>query len=166
MSRVRECVGSGRSRAGVALIVERSPARTSGNGARSRMIVTGTNIAVRKGCRWGMLLGLLLGITTGCSQSQERLDGEWVASQPPDTVIAVAPALNFSGNAQFDPVQVADLMASELSELPQIGVIGVSRVLAVLAEQGVERIQSPEHALQVCENLGAVSYTHLRAHET
>jgi len=102
-----------------------------------------------------MLLGLLLGVATGCSQSQERLDNEWVASQPPDIVIAVAPALDFSGSAQFDPVQVADLMASELSELPRIGVIGVSRVLAVLAEQGVERIQSPEHALQVCERLGA-----------
>jgi len=102
-----------------------------------------------------MLIGLLLVVATGCSQSQECLDGEWVASQPPDTVIAVAPALNFSGSAQFDPVQVADLMASELSELPRMGVIGVSRVLAVLAEQGVDRIQSPEHALQVCERLGA-----------
>jgi len=119
------------------------------------MIVTGTKIAVRQGCRWGALFGLLLGTVTGCSQSQECLDLEWAASQPPDIVIAVAPALNFSGSAQFDPVQVADLMASELSELPQVGVIGVSRVLAVLAEQGVERIQSPEHALQVCERLGA-----------
>lgn len=119
------------------------------------MIATGTRIADGKGCRRSVLLGVLLGIATGCSQSQERLDSEWAASQPPNTVIAVAPALNFSGSAQFDPIHVADLMASELSELAGIGVIGVSRVLAVLAEQGVERIQSPEHALQVCERLGA-----------
>jgi len=69
--------------------------------------------------------------------------------------VAVAPALNFSGSAQFDPVKVADLIASELSSFRGIGVIGVSRVLAILAEQGVGQIQSPEHALDVCDRLGA-----------
>jgi len=74
---------------------------------------------------------------------------------PPGTRVAVAPALNFSGSADFDPAKVADLMASELSSVPGAGVIGVSRVLAILAEQGVDRIQSPDHALDVCDRLGA-----------
>ena len=68
--------------------------------------------------------------------------------------VAVAPALNHSGSAEFDPAKVGDLMASELSGLEGVKVVGVSRVLAVLAEQGDVRIRSPEHALEVCEKLG------------
>ena len=66
----------------------------------------------------------------------------------------MAPALNFSGGRDFDPVQVADLLASELSQVPDLGVVGVSRVLAVLVEQGQDRIHSPEHAIEVAERLG------------
>ena len=90
----------------------------------------------------------------GCSQTSEP-ETAWVAQAPPTSIVAVAPALNFSGSSEFDPVQVADLFASELSQTPGIGVVGVSRVLAVLAGQGVDRIQSPEHALEVAERLGA-----------
>jgi hypothetical protein len=81
---------------------------------------------------------------------------EAIAPFDPDGVrVAVAPALNFSGSADFDPARVADLMASELSTFEGVAVIGVSRVLAILAEQGVDQILSPEHALDVCERLGA-----------
>jgi hypothetical protein len=89
----------------------------------------------------------------GCSQAKKPLGG-WAAITP-NTAIAVAPALNFSGSADFDPVKVADAFASELSQVPGVAVIGVNRVLAVLAEQGANRIQSPEHALAVCDRLGA-----------
>ena len=71
--------------------------------------------------------------------------------------VAVAPALNFSGSPDFDPVKVADLMVSELASFEGVGTIGVSRVLAILAEQGVDQIQSPEHALDLCDRLGADS---------
>lgn len=74
---------------------------------------------------------------------------------PLERMIAVAPALNFTGQADFDPIAVASLMTSELSHQPGIGVVGVSRVLAMLAEDGVDRIHSPEHAVRVCERLGA-----------
>lgn len=69
--------------------------------------------------------------------------------------IAVAPALNFSGSTDFDPLSVADLMASELSYLEGVKVIPVSRVLAVLARQGRQEIGSPSHALEVADALGA-----------
>ncbi|MCK4658035.1 MAG: hypothetical protein KAV82_00805 [Phycisphaerae bacterium] len=70
-------------------------------------------------------------------------------------VIAVAPALNFSGGNDFDPSSVADLMAGELSYLEGVNVIPVSRVLAVLARQGRQEIGSPAHALEVVQDLGA-----------
>jgi hypothetical protein len=91
----------------------------------------------------------------GCSQTTERHEPLEIVAFPRGNVIAVAPALNFSGSADFDPAAAGDLMASELSTLPGVGVIGVNRVMAILAEQGVGRIQSPRHALAVCERLGA-----------
>lgn len=93
--------------------------------------------------------------TLGCSQTKERPAVVEIVAFPSGNVIAVAPALNFSGSSAFDPAVAGDLMASELSTLPGVGVIGVNRVMAILAEQGVGRIQSPRHALAVCERLGA-----------
>ncbi len=69
--------------------------------------------------------------------------------------IAVAPAMNVSGSADFDPNRLADLMASELSQVAGVEVIGVNRVLAVLADQGSGGVASPEHALKIATILGA-----------
>ena len=69
--------------------------------------------------------------------------------------IAVAPALNVSGSGHLDPNAIADLMASELSYVADIEVIPVNRVLAVLADQGRTRVESPGHAWQIAEVLGA-----------
>jgi hypothetical protein len=91
----------------------------------------------------------------GCSPARDRQELERLPVFPPGTVIAVAPALNFSGSTAFDPVIVGDLMASELADVPGMGVIGVNRVLALLAEQGVARIQSPRQAIEICGRLGA-----------
>ncbi len=127
------------------------------------MIATGNQIVIRGAARgigpagvlclpvWVLFLGGLV----GCSQSEERLESQGYSQVPLQTMVAVAPALNFSGSPAFDPVKVADLMASELAGTPGVGVIGVSRVLAVLADQGVDQVQSPDHAIAVCERLGA-----------
>jgi hypothetical protein len=69
--------------------------------------------------------------------------------------VGVAPAFNVSGSADLEPDRVADLMASELSYVDGIDVIPVSRVLAVLADQGKERVESPAHALEIAGILGA-----------
>jgi len=93
----------------------------------------------------------------GCSATRPPVTeeaAEPVLCLPEEVRVAVAPALNHSGGAEFDPAKVGDLMASELSGLEGVKVVGVSRVLAVLAEQGDVRIRSPEHALDVCERLG------------
>lgn len=104
--------------------------------------------------RIGVLVMLCWG-WTGCGHGGHDGQVERQPSFPQGIRIAVAPALNFSGCADFDPVKVADLMASELSTFEGVGVIGVNRVLAILAEQGVDRIESPQHALEVCDRLGA-----------
>jgi len=69
--------------------------------------------------------------------------------------IAVAPALNFSGSTDFDRASVADIMASELGTVVGVEVIPVSRVLAVLGQDGQDEIESPAHALEVVDRLGA-----------
>ena len=69
--------------------------------------------------------------------------------------IAVAPALNLSGAADFDPSRFADLMASELSYADGISVIPVSRVLGVLAAQELEKVESQAHAHELVRLLGA-----------
>lgn len=69
--------------------------------------------------------------------------------------IAVAPALNVSGSADLDSHRAADLMASELSYVEGIDVIPVSRVLAALADQDRERVESPGHAFELARIIGA-----------
>jgi len=69
--------------------------------------------------------------------------------------IAVAPAINQSGSADFDPDRFADRMASELSYADGVSVIPVSRVLAVLRSDGVDQVASPTHALEVARSVGA-----------
>lgn len=131
-------------------------------GARSRMMSKTIKAIHTRISRTGRPCGLAFwGMAAlaiafwGCSQAKEGQDTVEAIVLPPSCVIAVAPALNFSGSLDFDSIKVADLMSSELSETHRIAVIGVSRVLAVLAEQGVDRIQSPAHAVSVCKRLGA-----------
>jgi hypothetical protein len=69
--------------------------------------------------------------------------------------IVVAPALNYSGKAEFDPHAAADLMASELTTVEGVAVIPVARVVAALAAQGRTTIESPDHALSLAQQVGA-----------
>lgn len=101
---------------------------------------------------------MLIAVTAmqaGCSQEKKPKPQLLGGSFPIRTSIAVAPPINASGCMDLDPVKVADLMASELSTIPGIGVIGVNRVMAVLAEQNLNQIVSADHAIAVCERLGA-----------
>jgi len=69
--------------------------------------------------------------------------------------VAVAPILNFSGQFQLDPIKAADLLASELTYVDGVTVLPVNRVVATLAAQGKTQVESPEHALDVAEQIGA-----------
>lgn len=71
------------------------------------------------------------------------------------TTLAVAPILNFSGEFDLDPVKAADLLASELSYVQGLTILPVNRVVAYLASQGRGQVESPAHALEVAEGVGA-----------
>ncbi len=105
--------------------------------------------------RTGWILWLGTGLTSACHSSQpvapESVSNRLIGR----ATIAVAPALNLSGSADFDPSRFADLMASELSFAEGIRVIPVSRVLGVLAAQGLDRVESARHAGELAEWLGA-----------
>lgn len=103
------------------------------------------------GGRWVCLFCL---VCVGCGSKEVRPVLLTNATLGPMR-IAVAPAINHSGSSHLDAVRVADLMASELSYVADIEVIPVNRVLAVLADQGRERVESPGHALEVARILGA-----------
>jgi hypothetical protein len=91
----------------------------------------------------------------GCSnQEHAKRELAGAVGQEPMT-IAVAPALNFSNASQIDPVRLGDLMASELSQWGGINVVGVNRVIAILARDGRQSVESPAHAIKMCEQLGA-----------
>lgn len=95
-------------------------------------------------------------ILIGGCHGYSRMEAVTIAN--PDLgklTIAVAPAVNQSGSAYFDPNRFADLMASELSHVQGIRVIPVSRVLGVLATQGVDQVLSPKHAYELSGLLGA-----------
>ncbi len=103
-----------------------------------------------------IVCGLCLG-GGGCSQRSNVAAGQ---TQVPNhwwgpMTVAVAPALNFSGTADLDPNEVADLMASELGHVNRINVIPVSRVLAVMARFGIREVASPQQAMAIRELLGA-----------
>jgi len=94
--------------------------------------------------------GLAVGLNHSCSRQEMTL----VDVNRPMT-LAVSPALNHSGSQDFDPLRVADLMASELAQLPGVRVIPLNRVLAQLESEGRTRIESAGQALQVTDRVGA-----------
>jgi hypothetical protein len=147
-----------------ALPRETGPIKKDG---RSRMIVRQNKVCVDDGCSQAssearrrdcvgcFLLGLCVMSGLGCSEQKASKCEFLAVSLPPGTSIAVAPPINASGCPDIDMIKVADLMASELSTIPGISVIGVNRVLAVMADQRQTQVVSAEHALTICERLGA-----------
>ncbi len=127
--------------------------RNSPREARRRTTRFGGN-----GCFWcwAIALWLLTSIgATGCGSSR-RIAKVEIANPFLGTVtIAVAPAVNVSGSTDFDVNRFADLMASELSHADRVAVIPVSRVLGALAVQGKDRVDSPAHAMEIAELVGA-----------
>lgn len=103
-----------------------------------------------------ILAGLLLmsGVA-GCSQREKLDDFAIERAFVKPVTLAVAPVLNFSGEFSFDSVSAADLLASELTFVEGVTVLPVNRVMAVLAAQGRTQVESPAHAIAVCEALGA-----------
>lgn len=92
-------------------------------------------------------------MAAGCSRAKPA----WSAANafPPGYSIAVAPILNFSGHFDVDPIQAADLLASELTGFGAVTVLPVNRVVAALAIEGKTQVESPAHALDIANAVGA-----------
>jgi hypothetical protein len=95
----------------------------------------------------------LAGLAVGCKP--EKTEPQVASPYAQSLTVAVAPVLNFSGEFTLDPVKAADLLASELSDVEGLVVLPVNRVMAVLAMQNKQQIESPLHALAVAEAVGA-----------
>ncbi len=99
-----------------------------------------------------MCLSTVVGMA-GCGSPKVR-STEIPGPYDRPTLIAVAPALNFSGSSDFDAIQIADLFSSELTMVEGVQVVGVNRVMAVLSRDGLMEVSSPGHALEICETIG------------
>ena len=101
------------------------------------------------------LLPLVAATAGGCASLDLRRGPAPPPAPTTPITVAVAPAMNLSGSTDFEPLRVADLMASELTQVPGVKVIGVNRVLAVLSREKQSRITSPAQAVRVARELGA-----------
>jgi hypothetical protein len=101
----------------------------------------------------GALLLAAAGSIPACDRPSNRIKTH--CSVPAGTTFAVAPVLNFSGEFDLDPVQAADLLASELTHFEGAVVLPVNRVVAALAAEGKRQVESPTHAVALAEAVGA-----------
>jgi len=114
---------------------------------------------VRDNAGWTMRFASLIAgtiLVTGCHGGARRSQAVAIANTSLGTMtVAVAPAINLSGSRDFDANRVADFMASELSYAKGVSLIPVSRVLGVLAAQGLDQVKSRSHAMELVGLLGA-----------
>ena len=109
--------------------------------------------------RWLVAGALLLPAagSVGCGEPKPPPYGRETALKMPGRraqVWAVAPAVNLSGQPEVDPLLQADLAYQQLQQIDKLTVVPVNRVAEVYAGLGIEQVQSPEQAAQVCELLG------------
>ena len=74
-------------------------------------------------------LGSIIGVLTLAGCTQQRGPGGGDPHAEPAQVVVVAPVLNLSNRADWDPLKVTDILASELQSFPGIVVIPVNRAL-------------------------------------
>lgn len=102
-------------------------------------------------------LGIALGLLAGCASSSPDYGRENMVFAPrygPRT-LAVAPAINLSGQPYPDPLLQADIVYQEMQAVRGVTVVPVNRVVQVCAGLGIRNIDSHAQAAAVCEALGA-----------
>jgi len=98
---------------------------------------------------------LLVMVAMGCTPQQKQYGREKQINLPGEKrqVWAVAPAVNISGQ-EVDPLIQADNLFQQLQQVHGLTVIPVNRVAQVFSGLQIARVQSPEQATLVCEQLG------------
>lgn len=99
----------------------------------------------------GMIL--LLSTAPSCTHQQGARAPEPTPAIPTPIVVALAPVMNLSNSSEWDPLQVTDMLASELQTFPGVTVVPVNRSLAVLAARGA--IAAPQDAVELADALDA-----------
>jgi hypothetical protein len=101
-------------------------------------------------------IALVIVIAAAGCQDQPKPYGTEQPTYFPSThrqVWAVAPAVNLSGQ-EVDPLLQADDLYEQLQQVEGLTVIPVNRVAQVFASLQIARVQSPEQAEIICEQLG------------
>lgn len=101
----------------------------------------------------------VIGATTaalGCQEPPPPYGTERALLLPTERrqIWAVAPAINLSGQKGVDPLLQADLLYEQLQQVRGITAIPVNRVVEVYQSLRIDRVQSEEQALLVCDLLG------------
>ncbi len=91
-------------------------------------------------------------ICDGCTSGQHR---DPHATVSPARTIVLAPVLNLSGTADFDPLKVTDLLASEFVAADGLSVVPVNLTLAELVRRGQDSVETPEDAIDLARTFGA-----------
>lgn len=91
----------------------------------------------------------------GCSASAPQYGREKALSLPGRTrqTWAVAPAVNLSGQKGVDGLLQADLLHRQLQQVAGLNVVPVNRVAEVYSALRIDRVQSEEQALLICDLL-------------
>jgi len=108
-----------------------------------------------------LLLAGCIGITLslgslGCEPREPKYGTESSLSAPMKRkqVWAIAPAINLSGMKDVDPLLQSDCVYQQLQEVRGIVAVPVNRVAEVYASLGIDKVQSEDQAIVVCDLLG------------
>jgi hypothetical protein len=98
----------------------------------------------------------LIALAGGCASKPKPYGDEEQLFLPGTgrMVWAVAPTLNISGQSQIDPLLQSDLLFQQLQQTEGLTVIPVDKVVEVYSSLKIEKIESEQQALTVCNLLG------------
>jgi len=102
-----------------------------------------------------LIAGLIALLAVGCAKPP-KYGTEWqlTLGDGQQSVWAVAPAINLSGQPNIDPLLQADLLYQQLQQVKGLTVVPVNRVAEIYASLGLQKVQSVEQATLVCDLLG------------
>lgn len=108
-----------------------------------------------------LALALTMALTQGCAQNQEELVSPNVlraplypSETPGDVLWAVAPLANESGVSIVDELVITDTLLNQIHQVKGISVVPLNRTIGAMRVAGLNRLSSPEEALELAELLG------------
>ncbi len=94
----------------------------------------------------------------GCmpvERQQQGVEYTITSPYPPGHVLAIAPAMNQSGNRDFDVLVVSDTLYGELQQVQNLTALPLNKTLAAMQRLKIRAIDSPAAAQKIAAELGA-----------